>query len=123
MLRKQQKEEGWNIKMLIDFSTLDETVVKNFRGGEKDTHARMFADENNRIMYIKLKPGASIGFHKHDAGSEIVYILQGKGTALFDSAEEDLQAGICHYCPKGHAHSLINNGQEDLIFFAVVPNQ
>lgn len=35
--------------MLIDFRSLDESIIKNFYGGEKDTSAFMFADENNRI--------------------------------------------------------------------------
>lgn len=42
---------------------------------------------------------------------------------LYDGAYEDVEAGVCHYCPKGHSHSLINNSDADLVFFAVVPNQ
>ena len=30
---------------------------------------------------------------------------------------------MCHYCPKGHSHGLFNDGDEDLVFFAVVPAQ
>ena len=40
---------------------------------------------------------------------------------VYDNQEELLKAGDCHYCPKGHAHSLINNSEQDLIFYAVVP--
>ena len=40
-----------------------------------------------------------------------------------DDGEEPLKAGDCHYCPKGRAHSLINNSEEPLEFFAVVPQQ
>ena len=36
---------------------------------------------------------------------------------------ETVSAGGCHYCPKGHTHSMINNGEEDVIFFAVIPEQ
>lgn len=36
---------------------------------------------------------------------------------------ETVKAGGCHYCPKGHSHSMINNGNEDIVFFAVVPEQ
>ena len=32
-----------------------------------------------------------------------------------------LEAGQCHFCPKGHSHSLINEGPEDLVFYATVP--
>lgn len=110
--------------MLIDFSKLQETMINNFYGGDKDTIARMCTDElGNRIMHGKLEAGASIGFHKHDNGSEIVYVLQGKGTALFDDSREELSAGVCHYCPKHHSHSLINDSDGDLLFFAVVAAQ
>ncbi len=27
------------------------------------------------------------------------------------------------YCPKGHPHSLVNDSDADLVFFAVVPEQ
>ena len=36
---------------------------------------------------------------------------------------ETVSAGGCHYCPKGHTHSMINNSGEDVIFFAVIPEQ
>lgn len=109
--------------MIIDFSKIKESVITNFYGGDDNTIAKMHVDDMNRIMLIKLEPGASIGLHKHENGSEIVYILQGKGKAIFDDGQEELQPGSCHYCPKEHSHSLINDGAEDLIFFAVVPQQ
>ena len=68
-----------------------------------------------------LAPGCSIGLHSHQNSSEIVYILSGTGKALFDEACETLSPGDCHYCPRGHSHSLINDGAEELRFFAVVP--
>lgn len=109
--------------MIIDFNKLDTTVIKNFYGGEKDTVAKMFSDNINRIMQGKLEPGASIGFHKHETSSEIIYILQGKAKVIYDDGEEQLEAGMCHYCPKGHSHSFINNGNEALITFAIVLQQ
>ena len=52
-----------------------------------------------------------------------VLMEAGTGRVLYDGGDEPLSAGSCHYCPKGHAHSLINDGGELLEFFAVVPNQ
>ena len=109
--------------MIIDFGQMEETVIKNFYGGQSDTTSRMFADEKNRIMHGKLEPGASIGIHKHETGSEIVYILKGTGKAVFNDTQEELRPGMCHYCPKGCSHGLVNDGSESLIFFAVVPQQ
>ena len=39
---------------------------------------------------------------------------------LTDSGVEEVCAGLCHYCPAGHEHSLINDGEVDLVFYAVV---
>ncbi|MFR7893260.1 MAG: hypothetical protein ACLU38_03455 [Dysosmobacter sp.] len=40
---------------------------------------------------------------------------------LYDGVWEPVAPGTCHYCPKGHSHSLVNDGTEDLVTFAVVP--
>ena len=109
--------------MLIDFSAVETQVIPNFLGGEGEIHAQMHADGLNRILHGILPPGSSIGYHTHETSSEIVYILSGAGKVKVEGGEEPLKAGDCHYCPKGQAHSLINNSDGDLEFFAVVPQQ
>lgn len=109
--------------MIIDFENMQEKVLEHFNGGEKSLIAKMTVDEKNKILYGNLEPGATIGLHTHVTSSEIIYILEGKGKVLYDGEYEEVKAGICHYCPKGHEHSLINDSDDDLIFFAVVPEQ
>ncbi len=109
--------------MLIDFNAMEETITPKFLGGEGTFHAQMRVDELGKIMCGALEPGSSIGLHTHDASSEIIYILAGKGKVLYDGEYEPLSAGSCHYCPKGHSHSLINDSDALLEFFAVVPVQ
>ncbi|MGN0612888.1 MAG: cupin domain-containing protein [Porcipelethomonas sp.] len=107
--------------MIIEFEKIEETVIPNFKGGEKEFSAKIYADENNRIMRGRLQPGASIGMHTHDINSEIIFIISGNGKVLIDDGEERLPAGSCHYCPMGHSHSLINDGNDTLEFYCVVP--
>lgn len=107
--------------MILSFAQMEETPMPQFKGGVKTTYARMYTDAHNRIMRSRLEPGASIGLHTHEGNSEAVYILSGSGKALYDGGEERLHPGDCHYCPEGHAHSIVNDGTEDLVFFAVVP--
>ena len=109
--------------MIIDFAKIDESFLKNFYGGEKELIARKYEDGLNRILKGKLESGSSIGMHTHETGSEIIFILSGHGKVLYDDTEEKVEAGMCHYCPKGHSHSLINTSDKDLIFFAVVTVQ
>lgn len=109
--------------MNIDFKNTKFESFPNFKGGEKALLAKMYFDGNNRIIHGVLESGATIGVHTHETNSEIIYILSGNGTVLYDGEYEDLSAGMVHYCPKGHTHSLINNSDADLEFFAVVPEQ
>ena len=107
--------------MKIEFKKMEEKELANFKGGEKVFRPKKFDDGSAKIMYGTLEPGASIGLHRHEGNSEIIYVLAGVGTMLYDGEEELLYPGDAHYCPEGHIHSFINKGTEDLVFFAVVP--
>lgn len=107
--------------MIIEFEKMEEEVIPNFNGGEKELIKKMYADENNRIMRSRLRPGASVGIHTHETDSEVIFIISGNGKVIYDDGEEKVSAGSVHYCPMGHTHSLINNGEQDLEFYCVVP--
>ncbi len=109
--------------MIVDFKNQKAEIIQNFKGGEKSIAAKMYFDGKNRILHGLLKSGATIGLHTHETNSEIIYILAGEGKVIYDGEYEKVCAGICHYCPKGHTHSLINDSDSDLVFFAVVPEQ
>lgn len=109
--------------MKIDFDAMQEAFMPQFQGGKGNLFARMYVDGLGKIMRGRLEPGASIGMHAHETSSEVIYILRGSGRILYDDTEEAVRAGDCHYCPKGHRHSLINNSPAELLFFAVVPEQ
>ena len=107
--------------MIINFNEINENVIPKFKGGEKEFKVHMFQDEKNKIMKGRLEPGASIGFHKHETNSEVIYFIKGRGKVLYNDTYEEVKEGMCHYCPKGESHSLINDSDEELVFFAVVP--
>lgn len=108
--------------MIIDLNNMEEQILPGFKGGDGELIAKMHTDADGKIIYGRLKPGSSVGYHKHVTSSEIIYIISGKADYIYDDdIREEAVAGGCHYCPKGHGHSMINNGPEDLVFFAVVP--
>ncbi len=110
--------------MKIDFNEIQEIANPQFKGGEGDTIFRTYNDGQNKIMRGRLDVGCSIGYHSHETNSEIIYILSGEARCLYDDGEERLVPSQCHYCPKGHSHSLINaSATEPLTFFAIVPEQ
>ncbi len=108
--------------MLLNFEQIEEKVIPKMRGGEGELIARMFVNEDTKIMCSRLTPSSTIGLHTHETDSEMFYILSGTGKVLYDGGYESLSAGSCHYCPKGHEHSLINDSGEDLVFLAMIPN-
>ena len=106
--------------MIINFSEIEENEIPNFRGGEKAYNVKMFDDGNTKIMSGRLVPGASIGLHTHETNCEVIFILSGKGKAIYNGKTEEVYPGICHYCPRGQSHSLINDSDQDLVFYATV---
>ena len=109
--------------MLIHFDSIEETIIPNMRGGEKQYNVRIFNDGACKIMKGRLIPGASIGLHAHEGDSETMYFLEGTGKVLYDGEYLPVGPGSCHYCPKGQSHSLINDSDTDLVFFAIVAVQ
>ena len=107
----------------FDFDHIPEITLPNFKGGEGDFFASMYTDEQNKILKGRLPAGSTIGLHIHDISSEIIFILSGRGKVILDDKTDILSAGDCHYCPQGHSHSLINDGTDELVFYAVVPQQ
>ena len=69
--------------------------IPNFKGGEKFFRAVIHNDGLNKIIHGTLVPGATIGEHKHETDSEIIYFLSGSGYMLFDGEKERVEAGVC----------------------------
>ncbi len=107
--------------MIIDFENISEEAVMNFKGGKGELDTRNFVDQKNKIMMSRLKPGASSGYHSHEQNSEIVYTISGTGHFVYDGSEEKISAGSVHYCPMGHSHAMFNDGKDDLVYLAIVP--
>ena len=107
--------------MLIKKDRLPAQHLAHFKGGEGELLARMSVDGDNKILFGCLAPGHTVGEHRHETSSEIIFITAGSGFALCDGEPEALSPGVVHYCPKGSTHKLVNDGEENLEFFAVVP--
>ena len=64
---------------------------------------------------------SSISTYYNNWNSEIIFFSSFKGKVIYDGKEERVEAGLCHYCPQGHTHTLINDSDADLTFHAVIP--
>lgn len=89
-------------------------------GGTGEMTAKMYMSENGKIILSAIHKGGSIGLHAHSTSDDINYVVSGKGKAICSGAEEELVTGVCHVCPKGSEHSIINTGDDDLVLITVV---
>lgn len=106
--------------MLIDFNEAPEVTVPGMNGGTGEMLARMHMGAHGKIISCRIRPGGSIGAHRHDTSDDINYVLSGKGRAVCDGVAEELASGCCHICPKGSEHSIVNTGEQDLCLLTVV---
>ncbi|MCQ2317001.1 MAG: cupin domain-containing protein [Bacteroidales bacterium] len=107
----------------IDFNSMEVDTMSNFKGGDGDIYMKMLVDGKNKFMYCTIPSGSSVGNHTHETDLEIVYVLQGEASIVFDGVEQVYTKGMAHYCQKGHGHSINNKNEEDLVTFNVVAPQ
>lgn len=106
--------------MLLDFNDMKEITIPGMNNGKGMMTAKMYMDEQGKIIHCSIHSGGSIGLHKHETSDDINYCLSGNGKAICDGKEELLTAGACHICKKGSQHSIINTGDEDLVLITMV---
>jgi mannose-6-phosphate isomerase-like protein (cupin superfamily) len=76
-------------------------------------HAKMMAE-------IRIPPGGSIGYHKHEADIEYFFFMSGKGIVNDNGVELPVAAGDTVVTGNGSSHGVANAGKDDLVFHAVI---
>ena len=84
--------------MLIDFSQIKEVKIPGMNDGTGEMSARMYMDEQGKIIPTTIHSGGSIGLHRHPTSDDINYVISGTGKAVCNGQEEILNAGTCHIC-------------------------
>ena len=103
-------------------------ISKNRFGGNGEVIIEHYLDEklwnDSVVMYAKviLKPGCSLGYHKHEGNSETIVVLQGTAEYNDNGTAVTLHAGDKVHCPSGESHSIGNaaDAKEDLLLQALV---
>jgi len=106
--------------MLLNFHEIQEVTIPGMNGGTGTMTARLYMDEQGKIIPCSIHAGGSIGLHRHETSDDINYVLSGAGKAICNGQEEILLPGTCHICKKGSEHSIINTGDEDLVLLTIV---
>ncbi len=108
--------------------TINERVVHELFGGKGDCVIKDIASseqmhgKNRCFITITLKPGTSLGVHRHKNESEIYFVLQGRGEYSDNGEVYEIHTGDAVICLDGDEHGVSNSGPEDLVFAALVIN-
>ena len=74
-----------------------------------------------RSGFVRLKPGASVGWHTTAGNEESLVILHGQGEALIDGqSKQSFTAPAFAYIPPATRHNVTNTGKEMLEYVYVV---
>jgi mannose-6-phosphate isomerase-like protein (cupin superfamily) len=105
-------------KMAIEYK-------EKLRGGEGTAKFTRLAplDEAGRVTLFSevcLPPGASIGYHRHEGETEYYVFVSGTGIVNDNGRDCPVAAGDVTVTGDGCSHSLRNNGECDLVLYAVI---
>ncbi|SDY12421.1 Cupin domain-containing protein [Acetomicrobium thermoterrenum DSM 13490] len=112
--------------MMAILKQSNEVVVReNMKGGsgKASFYYVPIPDDEGAVKMasrIELEPGASIGFHQHIDDEEVYAILSGRGIFTDGTTEVEANPGDVFLTRKGESHSIKNNSDVPLIFFAMI---
>ncbi|MDR1649246.1 MAG: cupin domain-containing protein [Synergistaceae bacterium] len=76
------------------------------------------------IGWLTLKPGDSVGFHKHEVNEDVYIIVSGTGVFKdADGKEYEVGPGDITIARLGQSHALANTGKEDLLLISVIAGE
>lgn len=108
--------------------TLGQRTQKlNMHDGRGETQVYGFfqgqVDSSMGFWDLVVKPGAYVGYHRHDGSAEILYVASGEAENFQKGERCTLRPGDAILVKSGQAHALRNIGDEDLRFlgFLAVP--
>ncbi len=97
--------------------------MKGGAGALETTHflqADEFHGKGRLFAHGRLRPGSSVGLHRHEKDFEVYYILHGHGMYNDDGTIQPVGPGDVTICPEGRSHALDNTGDEDLEYIALI---
>ncbi len=98
-------------------------LMKGGKGAVEITHIMKQSQLKGKCRFfgkMVIKPGSSIGLHRHDEEEEIYFILEGEGTAEDNGLKQPVKAGDAILTGGGSSHSIENTGSSDLVVMGVV---
>jgi quercetin dioxygenase-like cupin family protein len=101
-------------------------VIDGLKGGKGYVTVVNFFNQEDFLgkgrLYGKsiIKPGNSIGYHKHEGDQEAYFILNGRALYNENGVETILEPGDLAICRDGESHSIEAIGDKDLEYVMLI---
>ena len=105
--------------MIRNFLSAASTEEVTHAGKGEVRNARVYGDADlstklRFVIYSKLKPGTSIGYHTHENNEEVYVILEGRGVMTINGEAHEVSRGDVILNKPYWSHGLENNSGADL---------
>ena len=78
----------------------------------------LYTGKNSQLVLMSLKPEEEIGEEVHEL-DQFIRVEEGKGKAVLDGAEHDIEDGTAVVIPAGCRHNIINGSEEDMKLYTI----
>lgn len=102
-------------------------IIPNMKGGqgsfclEHILRAEEFCGKGRLFARAVLQPGCSVGMHRHSGDMEVCYFLSGMGIVVQENGLRiEVRPGDANIVMDGESHEIRNEGEEDLIYIALI---
>ena len=81
----------------------------------KNSHFRevLFTTPGLQLVVMSLEPGEEIGLETHDGINQFIRVESGRGKALLNEKEYELEDGSAVVIPAGVEHNIINTSRQE----------
>ncbi|MFO7792805.1 MAG: cupin domain-containing protein [Candidatus Saliniplasma sp.] len=108
---------------VIDSDSVEKNDVE--RADDIDIQWLISKDQGSDNIFMRkftIKPGGSMGYHKHDETEHVQYVLKGTIELLMDGEKYTVSKGDAVFIPSDVPHSYENIGDKDAVFLCIIPS-
>lgn len=79
----------------------------------------LFTGEHSQLVVMSIEPDEDIGLETHAGVDQILYAVDGEGTAIVDGQAYQFEKGDVVCVPAGAKHNIVAGGDEPLKLFTI----
>ena len=81
------------------------------------------ADKVGLYARVIVPPKSEVPYHKHEGNGEVYYFLTGEGEYSDNGVVRTVKPGDVTWTPDGSSHGVVNTGDAELTFMALIINK